>query len=175
MDIFIAVILSVLQLLAAVAGIFVTLRPPPRERHIRYLFLFIVLGVGGILLVGVQAKRAADQQEANKAQLGGIGTVGQRTEGKVDKLLLNAAPSQPCPLPSVPHVKKRGKRSGQALATNPAVGDKRAITAAESVALVEKLSRTPAKVSVTAQMGDGEAFKFAQQLANILQQAGWQV
>lgn len=74
MDLLLAIILGLLQLLLGGLGVYVSLRPPKRERHWWWIGSFFAIGVLGAGLVGLQAKRSVDAQADLQKQINNLPT-----------------------------------------------------------------------------------------------------
>jgi hypothetical protein len=89
-DTLVAIGVGLVQVALGILGAYVSLRPPSKERHGRFVIAFIALGLAGVALIGWQAKRSGDTQ---KALLGINRDIGTR----VEDLQKGAARSAPRP------------------------------------------------------------------------------
>ena len=69
MDIFIAILLGLVQLLLGGLGVYVSMKPVPKETHGRYIAGFMVLGMLGLVCTLIQQVRNSRAQDSLKAQL----------------------------------------------------------------------------------------------------------
>lgn len=72
MDIFLAVVLGVIQLVLAGLGVYVSLIPPPAAKHKWYIVAFIAIGLAGIMANGTQTYRNTTAQNSLQKQLDSI-------------------------------------------------------------------------------------------------------
>lgn len=96
MDIAIGILAALVQLALVVLGIHVSLKPPSKERHRRWIAAFIIIGVIGVAFSGVLAWRTSQSQDKIENVLG---IVSKDVKGiKESERVINVGPINVQPL-----------------------------------------------------------------------------
>ena len=84
MDITLAVVIGITQLLLGAMGVYVSLRPPDKRYHAYWLTGFIAVGLAGVVLTACLTKRGSDAQEKMEQELQGSRIEQARMSGHLE-------------------------------------------------------------------------------------------
>jgi len=193
MDITLAIVLGIIQLALAGLGIYVSLTPPPPAKHRRYIIAFILIGLAGIAVTGIQTYRNDTTQGSLQGQLKDLQKHVVSLEGTTQELAENfkkfASPKEveTKPLPSPPQETTKTEETTKSLQNierdlaevRKRIGSQTWGLSAEQLVRLARREAPYAQPEVErgdlidCALGDPDSTKFAVNLVGAFRTAGW--